>query len=232
MTSLTLVVPAFNEDETLPRTMPRLLEAAAAIEPAVQIIIVNNGSTDGTRAAVDRIAAGDSRFLGMHIDVRGVGAAMQAAIPNLAGRRVITVDADLTTDLRYLGETARLLDEGWDIVCGSKVSGTQRRHPLRVVTTSLLGWLGRRALGVPEDVSPGAKGYRLEVLQRYEHEVGRGSGYLLNILVAGRGAGLRVTSIPVSCDDRRRSRYNLVAEGAYRFGHIAWLVTRRATGRI
>jgi hypothetical protein len=180
---------------------------------------------------LDAVAATDRRFLAVHVQERGVGAAMRAAIPQLAGRHVITVDADLTTDLEYVARMARLLDDGWDVVCGSKVSGIQRRHPLRIVTTSLLGWLGRSALGVPEDVSPGAKGYRREVLRRYEHEVGRGSGYLLNILVAAQGSGLRVTSIPVSCDDRRKSRYNLVAEGAYRFGHVAWLLARRAAGR-
>jgi glycosyltransferase involved in cell wall biosynthesis len=227
MSTLTLVVPAYNEEETLPRTMPALLAVAERIDPSVQIIIVNNGSIDGTRQAVDRLVRDDNRFVGVHIDVRGVGAAMRAAISRVTGDRVITVDADLTTDLRYLEEIARLLADGWDVVCGSKVSGTQRRHPLRVVTTSTLGWLGRRALGVPEDVSPGAKGYRRRVLERYEHEIGRGSGYLLNILVAARGDGLRVTSVPVSCDDRRPSRYNLIAEGAYRFGHVAWLIVRR-----
>lgn len=232
MTGLTLVVPAYNEEDTLPRTMPRLAEEASRIDPAVQIIIVNNGSTDDTRAAIDALAAADPRILGLHVDVRGVGGAMRAAIPRIAHDRVVTVDADLTTDLRYLAEAAQRLDEGWDVVCGSKVMGAQRRNPLRASTTALLGWLGHQALGVPHDVSPGAKGYRLRVLKRYEREVGRGSGYLLNILVAARGKDLRVTSIPVNCDDRRRSRYNLLAEGAYRFGQVFWLIWRRMTGRI
>jgi glycosyltransferase involved in cell wall biosynthesis len=232
MTALTLVVPAFNEEETLPRTMPRLLDAAAVVDRDVQIIIVNNGSTDGTHAAIGTLTAADRRFVGVHTDVKGVGAAMRAAIPHVRGERVITVDADLTTDLSYIDEAVRLLDNGCDVVCGSKIAGRQRRSPVRVAVTALLGWLGRTALGVPEDVSPGAKGYRRDVLQRYQHEIGRGSGYLLNILVAARTTGLRVTSIPVSCDDRRRSRHNLIAEGAYRFGHVAWLLGRRAFGRI
>jgi len=70
------------------------------------------------------------------------------------------------------------------------------------------------------------------VLEKYSAEIGRGSGYLMNILVASRGNGVRVTSIPVHCEDRRESRYNLMVEGAYRFGHVFWVMLRRLSGQI
>lgn len=232
MSGLTLIVPAFNEADTLPRTMPILVERAAAVDPQLQVIIVDNGSTDGTEHVMQRLAQRDGRVTGLRTDVRGVGSAMRTALPYIAHDRVVTVDADLTTDLSYLTDAVRLLDEGWDVVCGSKVLGQQRRSPLRVAVTGTLGWLGHHALGVPHDVSPGAKAYHRRVLRKYGNEIGRGSGYLLNILVAARGNGVRVTSIPVTCDDRRPSRYNLVAEGAYRFGHVFWLMMRRLAGRI
>jgi glycosyltransferase involved in cell wall biosynthesis len=229
---LTLVVPAYNEAETLPQTMPRLVAHAASIESPLQVIIVDNGSTDATREVMTRIAGGDPRIVGLHTSVRGVGSAMRTAIPHIRYDRVVTVDADLTTDLRFIEEAVELLDHGWDIVCGSKVLGAQQRHPLRVAVTGLLGWLGHHGLGVPQDVSPGAKGYRRAVLRAYGGEIGAGSGYLLNILVAAQHSGVRVTSIPVRCNDRRPSRYNLAAEGGYRFGHVLWLMVRRLMRRI
>ena len=229
---LTLVVPAYNEADTLPQTMPRLVAHAASIDPELQVIIVDNGSTDATRDVMTRIAGGDQHFIALHTSVRGVGSAMRTAIPHIRYDRVVTVDADLTTDLRFIAEAVDLLDQGWDIVCGSKVLGEQQRHPLRVAATGLLGWLGQRGLGVPHDVSPGAKGYRRDVLRAYCGEIGAGSGYLLNILVVARDRGVRVTSIPVRCNDRRPSRYNLAAEGGYRFGHVLWLMVRRLMRRI
>jgi hypothetical protein len=78
----------------------------------------------------------------------------------------------------------------------------------------------------------GAKSYHRHVLETYGREIVRGSGYLLNILVAARSNGLRVTSIPVSCSDRRPSRYNLLVEGTYRFKHVSWLIVRRLAGLI
>src|SRR5215510_2911896 len=84
MTGLTLVVPAFNEVDTLPRTMPVLVERAAAIDPALQVIIVDNGSTDGTEQVMNALVRSDGRLVGLRTDIRGVGSAMRTAIPHIA----------------------------------------------------------------------------------------------------------------------------------------------------
>ena len=100
--AVTLFVPVFNEAEILSETMPHLLRAAEDAAGDIQLVIVDNGSTDATPAVVRALAEGDPRILGLRIPERGVGAALLAALPHLRHEHVVAVDADLAIDLAFV----------------------------------------------------------------------------------------------------------------------------------
>ena len=231
--AVSLFVPVFDEAGILNETMPRLLRAAEDAARDIQLVIVDNGSTDATPAVVRTLAEGDSRILGLRIPERGVGAALLAALPHLRHERVVAVDADLAIDLAFVGEALRRMEGGADVVVGAKRSDAQERPFYRVLTSDVFVFVLRNGLGVPfHDVSIGAKAYRRDVLLAYRHLIGRGSNYVLDVLVQAWRDGLAIEELDVACSDNRPSHFNLLQEGVYRFGHLFGLVARRRLGRL
>jgi glycosyltransferase involved in cell wall biosynthesis len=229
--SVSLFVPAYDEADTLGATMPQLLQAAEEVAANVQLIIVDNGSTDRTIAVARDLAATDPRIVPLRIPERGVGAALRAALPYLRHDAVVAVDADLAMDLSFLGDALGRLSGGADVVVGAKRTDAQDRPWLRVLVSDLFVFVMRRGLGVPfHDVSIGAKAYRRELLDRYERLIGRGSNYVIDVLVQAWRDGLRIEELSVACEDNRKSHFNLLHEGVYRFGHLFALVLRRRLG--
>lgn len=222
---VTLFVPVYNEEEILTATMRRLFEETAALGRTAQIIVVDNGSTDRTPAILRSIASADERVVALRLPERGVGAALRAALPYVEHRFVVALDADLTIDLAFLGRSVALLADGCDVVVGSKESGRQDRAWARRLTSHVFVWTMQRGLAVPfRDVSIGAKAYRLDVLRAFEPLIGRGSSYVLEVLLAAHRKGMRIADVPVRCRDTRRSHFNLLHEGVHRFGHLFRLV--------
>ncbi|HET6340703.1 MAG TPA: glycosyltransferase family 2 protein [Gemmatimonadota bacterium] len=229
--SVSLFVPAYDEAETLVDNMPRLLQAAEEVAANVQLVIVDNGSTDTTIAVARDLASTDPRIVPLRIPERGVGLALKAALPHLRHDAVVAVDADLAMDLSFVGEALARLDRGADVVVGAKRTDSQDRPWLRVLVSDLFVFVMRRGVGVPfHDVSIGAKAYRKELLHRYERLIGRGSNYVIDILVQAWRDGLRIEELSVACEDNRKSHFNLFHEGVYRFGHLFGLVLRRRLG--
>ena len=229
--SVSLFVPAYDEAETLLDTMPRLLEAAEQVAANVQLVIVDNGSTDTTIALARDLAATDPRIVPLRIPERGVGLALRAALPHLRHEAVVAVDADLAMDLAFIGDALGRLQKGADIVVGAKRTDAQDRPWLRVLVSDLFVFVMRRGLGVPfHDVSIGAKAYRKELLDRYERLIARGSNYVIDVLVQAWRDGLRIEEVSIACEDNRKSHFNLLHEGTYRFGHLFALVLRRRLG--
>ncbi|MGH7544443.1 MAG: glycosyltransferase family 2 protein, partial [Gemmatimonadota bacterium] len=212
--SISLFVPAYDEAETLVDTMPRLLQAAEKVAANVQLVIVDNGSTDTTIAVARDLAATDPRIVPLRIPERGVGAALRAALPHLRHDAVVAVDADLAMDLAFVGDALGRLRRGADIVVGAKRTDAQDRPWLRVLVSDLFVFVMRRGVGVPfHDVSIGAKAYRKELLDRYERLIGRGSNYVIDVLVQAWRDGLRIEELSVACEDNRKSHFNLLHEG-------------------
>ena len=218
---LSLFVPVRNEEALLARNIPRLLTEAGRLAPRIQLVLVENGSSDRTPVIIDELAAADRRIVPLKLAEPGVGSAMRAAVPHFEFANVLAIDADLTIDLSFLAEAARRLSDGADIVIGSKRMGTQQRGRFRVWTSEVFTWLLRHALGLPfDDVSIGAKGYRRQVLEEYSACIGKDSVYVLDIIARGHADGLRIDQFPVFCNDSRRSQFNLPREGVVRFGHL------------
>lgn len=222
--TLTLIIPALDEAESIGlqlSTLPRHLFA--------QILVVDNGSTDGTAAA--------ARTAGAEVIVeprRGYGRACRAGLASLRPETtaVMFMDADLSDDPADIASLAKTFAQGgWDLVVGSRVLGRAEPGSLTPVqrfgnwlTTLLIRWLwGARFtdLGPLRIVSRTA----LERLDLHDPDFG------WNVEMQAKAArlGLAVTEIPVNCRRRRfgRSKISGTVLGSVRAGaKILWTIYR------
>src|SRR3954451_16821347 len=143
---LSVIVPAYNEAATIEQT----LRAVAAEGFDAEILVVDDGSTDGTQALVESLAGEiDGLRLIQHEHNRGKGAAVRSATPASAGDMVVIQDADLEYNPRTPPRLLEPLFEGHaDVVYGTRLRGGP--HPQR----AHLFWhyLGNRFLSLLTDI--------------------------------------------------------------------------------
>jgi len=166
--SLSCVVPAYNEAANLARWLPALTQALQALSPRWELIVVDDGSQDGTGAALQ--ARG--RALGPHIRVIRLWrnfrqtAAMQAGIDAARGDVIVTMDGDLQNDPRDIPKlVARLLDGDLDLVAGWR-KNRQDGFWLRKLPSRIANHLIRRSTGLKfNDLGCSLKAFRGAVLR-------------------------------------------------------------------
>lgn len=206
---LSLVIPACNEVENVEPLIRELAAALPELPGACEVIFVDDGSRDGTWAALRR-AAGDLpwlrgiRFLGN----QGQTAAMAAGIEAARGELIAFLDADLQNDPRDLARLVRpILDDQADVVCGWRAQRRDRRIE-RVLPSRLANGLISRSLGLRlHDI-----GCTLKVFRRvYLEDVGLFGEMHRFIPAFAQAQGARILELEVGHRTRRagRSHYGL-----------------------
>lgn len=118
---LSVVVPCFNEVEVLPAFYVRMAAACAATGLTYEIILVNDGSSDGTWEWIRGLCARDAAVVGIDLSRNhGHQLALTAGLHHASGLRILIIDADLQDPPELLGEMAKMLDEGADVVFGKR----------------------------------------------------------------------------------------------------------------
>ncbi|MCY2992657.1 MAG: glycosyltransferase family 2 protein [Planctomycetota bacterium] len=165
---LTAVIPVYNEAESLAELHAELAAVASDQQYDLEIIFVDDGSTDGSWAEIQRLTAADPRVRGWRFRRNfGKAAALSAGFEAAHGEWVFTLDADLQDDPHEIPRFLAQAQAGLDVVSGWK----QVRHdpwhkvgPSRVFNW-LVGWLTGVRL---HDHNCGFKCYRREVVQEVE----------------------------------------------------------------
>jgi glycosyltransferase involved in cell wall biosynthesis len=162
---LSLVVPAYDEADSLPELATRIREACAEGGYAFEAWIIDDGSRDGTWAAIERLHARDPRFAGVRFQRNyGKSAALAVGFERARGRYVVTLDADLQDDPAEIPALLAMLEDGHDLVSGWKKT---RHDPWTKTVPSRFFNLVTRALsGIRlHDFNSGLKAYRREVVK-------------------------------------------------------------------
>jgi glycosyltransferase involved in cell wall biosynthesis len=223
-----LVIPAYNEAGRLPRTLAALRRHVAAepVRGGLEVIVVDNASTDGTALAA---AQADTRVLPVRVlycAQRGKGAAVQAGVAATDDLIVGFMDADGATDLAALGTALRLLEGGADLAIGSRgVVGslTNERHS----AVRALGARGYRRLAralVPDihDTQCGFKLMRGDLARSvFAQTQTRGFSFDVEVLARALRTGARLAEFPVSWVDVPGSTFHPVRHGVNSFAALA-----------
>ncbi len=166
---LSIVVPLFNEAGSLPELVAKLHEVIGRMGVAYEIILVDDGSTDGSWQEIARLAKTDQRVKGIRFGRNyGKSPALNEGFAAAQGHVVITMDADLQDDPNEVPALyAMIAGDGFDLVSGWK---KKRHDPLsKTIPTKLFNWTTRRVSGVKlHDFNCGLKAYRGEVVKHIE----------------------------------------------------------------
>lgn len=182
---VSLVVPVYNEAESLDPLYAEIAEVAAAHRLNLEVVFVDDGSTDASWATISRLAAADGRVRGVRFRRNfGKAAALAAGFKAAHGKSVITLDADLQDDPHEIPRFLAALDEGREVVSGWKKVRHDPWHkvwPSRVFNRLVGAMTGVRL----HDHNCGMKAYRSEVLSevRLYGELHR----FVPVLAAARG---------------------------------------------
>lgn len=204
---ISVVIPLVDEAGTLEQLHRELAEVAAARGYELQIVLVDDGSTDGSWAAIERLAERDPRVLGIRFRRNfGKAAALSAGFDAATGDVIVTMDADLQDSPAEIPKLLAKLHEGFDVVSGWKVDRHDpwhKRWPSKVFNR-LVGWLTGVKL---HDHNCGLKAFRRDVI----HEI-RLYGELhrfVPVLAAARGFRVGETGVEHRPRQYGRSKYGL-----------------------
>lgn len=165
MKKLSVVVPLYNESESLEELYEGISKAVETMEINLEILFVDDGSTDGSFDVLSRIRKDDSRVKIIRFMTNsGKAEALQAGFDLSTGDYVITMDADLQDDPEEIPALIGALDEGLDMVSGWK---KDRRDPLsKKLPSKVFNMVVRFFSGLKlHDFNCGLKAYRREVIE-------------------------------------------------------------------
>jgi glycosyltransferase involved in cell wall biosynthesis len=204
---ISVVVPVHNEERSVALLYDELGSALEPFDSPWEAIFVDDGSTDGSFAALTRLhnSADNVRVVRLRRNF-GKAAALRAGFDQAHGETVVTIDGDLQDDPAEIPRLLAKLDEGFDLVSGWK---TRRRDPLsRRILSRIFNRVTGAFSGVRlHDMNCGLKAYRAEVVRglRLYGELHR------FIPVLAHYRGFRIAELPVNHRPREhgRSRYGV-----------------------
>lgn len=202
---LSVIIPLLNEAKGLPELYRELQEALRPWADSHELIFVDDGSTDGSFAALEKLHAEDPRVVVLRFRRnQGKASALMAGFRRARGEILVTLDADLQDDPQEIPRFLDKLEEGFDLVSGWKV---RRQDPLvKRVLSRVFNRVTALLTGVTlHDFNCGFKCYRRSVIQeiRLHGELHRFIPALAN------WRGFRVAEIPVAHRPRKygQSKY-------------------------
>ncbi|MHB1294781.1 MAG: glycosyltransferase family 2 protein [Anaerolineae bacterium] len=165
--TLSVVIPVYNEEESLPRLYDALQEALGPCGESWEVVLVDDGSRDGSFGILKELHQRDPRFRVVRFRRNfGQTAAFSAGFESARGEIVVTMDADLQNDPRDIPMVVQTMREGaYDVVSGWRVN-RQDAALMRKLPSRIANWLISRVTGVYlHDYGCSLKAYRREVVQ-------------------------------------------------------------------
>ena len=205
-TSVSIVLPIYNEESALPELFGRLVAATDPLssEYGFEFVLVDDGSRDQSLDVARNFLKTDARVRVVELRRNyGQTAALQAGLDEARGDIIISMDADLQHFPEEIPSFLERIEEGYDVVCGwrkDRREGVLRRWPSWVANVLI-----RRVSGLTiHDVGTTFRAYRADVI-RDVRLLGEGHRF---VPVFARAAGARITEIPIRNVERSSGKSN------------------------
>lgn len=203
---LSLIVPVYNEEESLPLLFEAIRQALEPLPHTWEVIFVDDGSRDGSLAALKTLAKKDAAHVRVVVLRRNFGqtAAIAAGIDHALGEIIILLDADLQNDPADIPMMLAKLDEGYDVVSGYR-KDRKDTFTTRILPSRIANWLISVVTGVRlHDYGCTLKAYRRDVLSGF-----RLYGEMHRFIpVFAHAAGARIAEVPVRHHPRKYGKAN------------------------
>jgi dolichyl-phosphate beta-glucosyltransferase len=218
---ITVAIPAYNERERLPVYLPRVIEYLSAQPFTWEVVVADDGSSDGTSDYVQAVAVSEPRVLLVRRARNGgKGRAVLDAIEAARGRYVLIADADGATPIHELAALRDAVAAGAEIAIGSRVAPrdgrVRERNPLRAVIGKvfygLVNFLAVPGIG---DTQCGFKLLRRDVARALFRELGEfGWAFDVEVLYRAQLAGFRVAEVAVEWHEIAGSKLRPVRDAS------------------
>lgn len=227
MTTLSVVIPAYNEEDGIETIAKRVLDVGEALSQvgvdSLELIVVDDGSRDRTAEIAEAIKG--VRLL-RHPKNRGYGAALKTGFSQAQGELIGFLDADGTYPPEYFPKLCLQAMNGSDLVIGSRMAGADSQMPFtrrvgNLFFAGLLTLVGRQRVS---DSASGMRVFKREVLERLYPLP---DGLNLTPVMSTRAIheGVRMTEVPIPYSERLgRSKLSVVRDGSVFLQSMIWTV--------
>ncbi|HKW73321.1 MAG TPA: dolichyl-phosphate beta-glucosyltransferase [Candidatus Dormibacteraeota bacterium] len=201
---LSVVVPCYNEERRLPRTVEQIERFLGARQRPYELVLVDDGSSDGTRKLMDAAAEKNEAVrIAALTHNRGKGRALALGVETATGDEILITDADLSTPIEELDKLEAALKDGVGVAIGSRALRASRvevSQPLYRVVMGKGFNLIVQAVLLPGiwDTQCGFKLFRGDVARRvFAHLETDGFGFDPEVLYRARKQGVKIVEVPV-----------------------------------
>ena len=202
---VSIVMPCLNEVETLASCIRKAQDAIAKNNLSAEIIVADNGSTDGSQMVAEELGA---RVVG--VERKGYGSALMGGIDAARGEFVIMGDADDSYDFRAIGPLLVQLRRGYDLVMGNRfVGGIQAGAMVwshRWVGNPALTFISKMFFHTPVgDMHCGLRGFRKDAYTKLRLRA-TGMEFASEMVIKASLQGMKIAEVPVTLSPDGRSR--------------------------
>lgn len=230
---LSIVIPAYNEEPRLPRTLELIRAYAARKSFAVEVLVVDDGSQDATAAEAARAARSwPAVRLLRNPGNRGKGYSVRHGMLRAAGRLALFTDADLSAPIEEADRLLEALEAGHDVAIGSRALRPEliavHQAWMRETAGKTFNLLARALVGLPfRDTQCGFKLFRRDVARAvFSRQQIDGFGFDVELLYLARKLGYRVAEVPVRWSHVEGTKVRMLADSARMFAgllRIRWM---------
>lgn len=228
MTKLSVVIPAYNEENGIAEIMNRTLAVREDLKKAgvegFELLVVNDGSKDQTRQIAEEIAASTTDVRVINQVNRGYGGALKTGFSQASGDLIGFLDADGTYPPEYFSQLCVAAMKGADLVIGSRMAGEESKMP---VVRRIGNWLFANLLSILgwQRVTDSASGMRVFQRSSMERMYPLPNGLNLTPVMSTRAIheGLKVVEVPITYSERLgRSKLSALRDGSIFLQSMVW----------
>jgi len=231
MTTLSIVIPAYNEEKGIAEIVHRVLavqgDLAKAHVELSELLVVDDGSRDRTAEITQEISAEDPCVkLVRHAKNKGYGAALKTGFSRAQGDLIGFLDADGTYPPEYFPALCLSALDGNDLVVGSRMAGAESKMPVTRRVGNLF-FAGLLSLLSKQHISDSASGMRVFKRQALEAIYPLPDGLNLTPVMSARAAheGIKMVEVPIPYSERiGRSKLSVFRDGSIFLRSITWTV--------
>jgi glycosyltransferase involved in cell wall biosynthesis len=226
-----LIIPVYNEEAAVEETVRSAHESLARTGESFEIVVIDDGSNDGTGAILDSLEIAHLRVLRNPVN-RGYGASLKRGIRRSRGDLLGITDADGTYPVVVIPELIRTLhDADADMVVGARTKSGAHIPLVRRPAKAIVAWLANLLIStrVP-DVNSGLRVFRRDLAEQFMHLYPTRFSFTITITLAALSSDHHVVFVPIDYFERKgRSTLDSHVSGIANFLAFLGIVVRIVT---